>query len=131
MTKAAGGLHLTQSALSHQLRDIESRLNTKLFLRVGKRMVLSEAGRRVLDSATRVLDELGRVEEDIRRLATNGRRHHPGRDPVQYRLSLASAAAQCLRPQASAGQRQHHADITDRAVEALSRGTARSRDSYR
>jgi len=46
MTKAAVGLHLTQSALSHQLRDIESRFNTPFFLRVGKRMVLTAAGRR-------------------------------------------------------------------------------------
>jgi LysR family transcriptional regulator, regulator for metE and metH len=48
MTKAASGLHVTQSALSHQLRDIESRFNTPFFLRVGKRMVLTAAGRRVL-----------------------------------------------------------------------------------
>ena len=72
MTKAAGSLHLTQSALSHQLRDIESRFETRFFLRVGKRMVLTPAGRRVLESATRILDELGRVESDIRQLATNG-----------------------------------------------------------
>src|SRR4029450_1374737 len=72
MTKAAVGLHLTQSALSHQLRDTESRFNTPFFLRVGKRMVLTAAGRRVLESATRILEELGRVEEDVRRIAGNG-----------------------------------------------------------
>src|SRR6185436_17650802 len=72
MTKAAHGLHLTQSALSHQLRDIESRFNTPFFLRVGKRMVLTAAGRRVLESATRILEDLARAEEDIRRIAGNG-----------------------------------------------------------
>ena len=39
VTRAASEVHLTQSAVSHQLRDIEERLGTALFLRVGKRMV--------------------------------------------------------------------------------------------
>ena len=41
LTRAGDRLHLTQSALSHQLRDIESRLGAALFLRVGKRLVLT------------------------------------------------------------------------------------------
>ena len=72
MTKAAGELHLTQSALSHQLRDIESRLGTPFFARVGRRMVLTEAGRRVLETARRVIGDVQRAEEDIRRLAGRG-----------------------------------------------------------
>src|ERR1700694_1822450 len=47
LTRAGDRLHLTQSALSHQLRDIESRLGTALFLRVGKRLVLTPAGERL------------------------------------------------------------------------------------
>ena len=71
MTRAADRLFLTQSALSHQLRDIETRLGTPLFLRVGRRMVLTAAGRRVLDGARRILADVERVEEDVRRLAGN------------------------------------------------------------
>jgi LysR family transcriptional regulator for metE and metH len=44
MTKAADRLHLTQSALSHQLRDIEGRVGTPFFTRPGRRMVLTAAG---------------------------------------------------------------------------------------
>src|SRR5438046_599034 len=72
MTKAAGRVFLTQSALSHQLRDIESRFGTPFFVRLGRRMVLTAAGRRVLETARRVLGDIQRAEEDVRRLAGHG-----------------------------------------------------------
>lgn len=68
VTRAATRLHLTQSALSHRLRSAEERLGTPLFLRVGKRMVLTPGGERVLSSARRVLGELARTEDDVRAL---------------------------------------------------------------
>jgi LysR family transcriptional regulator for metE and metH len=70
VTRAAADLHLTQSAISHQLKDIEERLGTPLFLRVGKRMVPTPAGERVLAAARRVLDDVVATEEEVRRLAT-------------------------------------------------------------
>jgi LysR family transcriptional regulator for metE and metH len=73
VTRAAERLHLTQSALSHQLRDIESRLGIQLFLRLGKRMVLTPPGERVLGTAKRVLDELGRAEEDLKLMSQDGK----------------------------------------------------------
>ena len=71
VTRAASAVHLTQSAVSHQLRDIEERLGTELFLRVGKRMVPTAAGERVLTTARRVLDDIAAAEDDVRRLGTN------------------------------------------------------------
>src|SRR5436190_5912863 len=68
LTRAGDRLHLTQSALSHQLRDIESRLGAALFLRLGKRLVLTPAGERLLASARDVLDRLQNTENDIRQL---------------------------------------------------------------
>jgi LysR family transcriptional regulator for metE and metH len=68
LTRAGDQLHLTQSALSHQLRDIESRLGAALFLRVGKRLVLTPAGERLLASATDVLERLECAEHDIREM---------------------------------------------------------------
>jgi LysR family transcriptional regulator for metE and metH len=68
VTRAARELHLTQSAVSHQLLGIEERLATPLFLRLGKRMVLTAAGERLLATARRVLDDLAAAEEDARRL---------------------------------------------------------------
>jgi LysR family transcriptional regulator for metE and metH len=68
LTRAGERLNLTQSALSHQLRDIEGRLGTALFLRVGKRMILTPAGERLLGPAREVVERLLRAEHDIRQL---------------------------------------------------------------
>ena len=65
LTGAGSVLNLTQSALSHQLRDIESRLGAALFLRVGKRMMLTPAGERLLRSADEVLEAIQRTEDSI------------------------------------------------------------------
>lgn len=73
LTRAGSVLNLTQSALSHQLRDIESRLGAPLFLRVGKRMMLTPAGERLLRSADEVLEAIERTEDAIRRLAGEDR----------------------------------------------------------
>lgn len=73
VTKAGERLHLTQSALSHQLRDIEERLGTSLFLRLNRKMILTQAGERLLQSARQVLDELQRAENDLRQIASSNR----------------------------------------------------------
>jgi LysR family transcriptional regulator for metE and metH len=71
LTKAAERLSVTQSALSHSLREIEDRLRTPLFHRVNGRLVLSPAGQRLRAAAERVLAELRLAEEDIARLAAH------------------------------------------------------------
>jgi LysR family transcriptional regulator for metE and metH len=65
MTRAAERLHLTQSALSHQLRDIEERLGARLFDRESKTMRPTPAGRRLLATAERVLLDLERAEKEL------------------------------------------------------------------
>lgn len=69
LTAASAKLYVTQSALSHQLREIEEKLGTCLFLRMNRRMILTEAGKRVLATARSVLKELSFAEQDVRRLA--------------------------------------------------------------
>jgi LysR family transcriptional regulator, regulator for metE and metH len=71
VTRAAADVHLTQSAVSHQLRDIEERLGTPLFLRVGKRMIPTAAGERVLSTARRVLEEIETTEDAVRRMGAH------------------------------------------------------------
>jgi len=71
VTKAGERLHLTQSALSHQLRDLEDRLGTSLFLRLNKKMILTPAGERLLHTARQVLDELKRAEDHISQMVAS------------------------------------------------------------
>jgi LysR family transcriptional regulator for metE and metH len=73
LTRAAPPLHLTQPALSHQLKDAEERLGTPLFLRVGRRLRPTAAGERLIRSAEAVLAELQAAEEEIRGLRSPGR----------------------------------------------------------
>ena len=65
VTAAGKRLHLTQSALSHQLKDAEEMLGTALFLRLGKKMVPTAAGETLLACAYRVLQELASTEARI------------------------------------------------------------------
>src|SRR5205823_912724 len=69
LTKAGRVLHMTQSGLSRQLLDLETRLGLPLFHRLGKRMVPTPAGECLLVAARRTLPQLSDVEEDLRRLA--------------------------------------------------------------
>ncbi|MGN7824986.1 LysR family transcriptional regulator [Chitinophaga sp. 22536] len=65
LTRAAGKMYLTQSALSHQLKDLEKRTGLPMFERVNKKLLLTAAGRRVMESATNILPQLTRLQEDI------------------------------------------------------------------
>lgn len=65
VTRAAGRLHLSQSAVSHQLLDLERDLETRLFDRVGKRMVPTPAGARMVSDAAGLLADLADLERSV------------------------------------------------------------------
>jgi LysR family transcriptional regulator for metE and metH len=65
MTAAADALDLTQPALSHQLRDLESRLRSPLFVRTGRRMVLTPAGEQLAVIARAVLQQIDGFERQV------------------------------------------------------------------
>src|SRR5258705_1340158 len=68
ITKAIDKLHLTQSALSHQLKEAEYQLGTKIFLRQNKKLVLTKAGERLYATANEVLDKLSDTEREIKQM---------------------------------------------------------------
>ena len=77
LVEAADSLFLTQSALSHQLKDLEDRLDCSLFYRKTKPPRFTSAGRRLLKLADEVLPMVKNAQRDISRLAggETGRLH--------------------------------------------------------
>ena len=63
---AANELHLSHSAVSHQIKLLEEELGQPLFRRVGRSVVLTDAGN---DFARTVREILGRLEDGVARLA--------------------------------------------------------------
>lgn len=75
LTRAAEALHTSQSALSAQIRQLEDRLGEALFVRQGRRLVLTDTGQLVLSYAEDIFglgrEMLGRLQgrsEGITRL---------------------------------------------------------------
>ena len=58
MTAAGRVLNLSQPALSHQLRELEARLRSPLFVRTARRMVLTPAGEQLAQLARSVLPQV-------------------------------------------------------------------------
>jgi LysR family transcriptional regulator, cyn operon transcriptional activator len=64
-TRAAEKVHITQSTLSHQIKQLEAELGQQLFSRIGKRVVITEAGEMLLSGVTRALRE---IDDGVRSL---------------------------------------------------------------
>lgn len=69
LVEAADRVHLTQSALSHQIKDLEDKLNCSLFIRKTKPICFTSAGQRLLILAEEILPMIRNAERDIARLA--------------------------------------------------------------
>ncbi len=119
VTRAGGKLGLSQSAVSHQLLDLERDLGTRLFDRVGKRMVPTAAGARMVTDATRVLGELHELERRVVEHRSDAR--------IPFRITASCFMSYSWLPSALAhfGERRPNVDLeivleaTRRAVPAL------------
>ncbi len=69
LVEAADRVFLTQSALSHQLKDLETRLGCTLFIRKTRPVRFTTAGKRLLKLADDVLPSVHSAEQDVARLA--------------------------------------------------------------
>jgi len=85
LVKAAARLHLTPSAVSHGIKDLEVDLGCRLFERAGKKLLLNMAGEQLLLQVRPALATLDTAADAIRRLAKLGR----------ARLRLGAAATAC------------------------------------
>jgi LysR family glycine cleavage system transcriptional activator len=88
LSRAAEALHLTVSALSHQIRALEERLGRRLFARGPRGIVLTADGQRLHDA----------VAEPFAALERALRAHGPRRDEVLTLSLLSSFASAWLVP---------------------------------
>ncbi len=65
-TRAADDLHVTQTAVSHQVRLLEEWFGKRLFVRAGKGLKLTEAGAALYPVTSQALDHIGEVSARIR-----------------------------------------------------------------
>ncbi len=63
LTRAAEELHLTQSALTHSIRKLESLTGASIWKKEGRGLRLTEAGELILGLANRILPQLINAEE--------------------------------------------------------------------
>jgi DNA-binding transcriptional LysR family regulator len=101
--RAADRLHITQPALSRQIRDLERALGVTLFDRTSRRVALSQAGQAVLGQARRALTESDRAIR-LARLAAHG-------DLGELTIAVLPAVALALLPAIIRTYRDTHRSI--------------------
>jgi len=67
-TKAAETLHMTQPAVTFQIRQLEEHFNTRLFDRTHNRISLTDAGSKVYEYADRIFEFYGEMENAVREM---------------------------------------------------------------
>jgi LysR family transcriptional regulator, glycine cleavage system transcriptional activator len=91
-TKAAEELHVTQAAISHQVKTLEEQLGLPLFRRLNRRLLLTDAGQVYASDLTRTFDGIAEATERIASARSGG----------SLRIStLPSMAAKWLLPRLS------------------------------
>ena len=82
-TAGAGRVHITQAAISMQIRQLELELGTPLFVRAPRRVLLTQAGEMLLERTRRILREHDAALAELHELA--------GAERGRLRLGSASA----------------------------------------
>src|SRR3954462_901713 len=77
-TRAAERAHVTQPSLSQQILNLEKEVGHKLFHRLGRKAVLTEAGTAFLERARRILFEVENASKELSDHPSLGRRINVG-----------------------------------------------------
>jgi LysR family transcriptional regulator, low CO2-responsive transcriptional regulator len=89
-TLAAKELHLSQSAVSHSMKALETDIGCRLFDRLGKKVLLTQAGEQLLEHADRIMREMSAARESITHLSKWGR--------TRLRIGASTTACQYILP---------------------------------
>ncbi|MEM6359852.1 MAG: methyltransferase domain-containing protein [Bacteroidota bacterium] len=68
LKKAAEKLFLTQSALSHQLKELEAQLETQVFYRINNQLHFTPAGKEFRDAGADILNQLKKLENSVQQI---------------------------------------------------------------
>jgi LysR family glycine cleavage system transcriptional activator len=71
-TRAADELHVTQAAVSHQIRTLEEHLGVLLFRRLNRRLLLTDEGQLLMPAVRRAFDELSAGVQRVRERCCGG-----------------------------------------------------------
>ena len=72
-TQTARELHLTQSGISHSMKALEAETGCRLLDRLGKKVVLTQAGEQLLQHAGKILAEMAAARDTLKQLGKWGR----------------------------------------------------------
>src|SRR5215469_8091313 len=72
-TQTARELHLTQSGISHSMRALEADSGCRLLDRLGKKVVLTQAGEQLLKHAEKILSEMDAARASLSQLGKWGK----------------------------------------------------------
>jgi DNA-binding transcriptional LysR family regulator len=101
-TAGAQRVHVTQAAISMQIRQLEIELGAKLFIRAPRRVMLTEAGEQLLQRARQILRDHDAAVDEIAELA--------GAERGRLRIGSASAMVTTdVLPALLKALRQQHA----------------------
>ena len=89
-TQTARELHLTQSGISHSMKALEREAGCRLLDRLGKKVVLTQAGEQLLQHTEKILAEMEAARDSLGALGKWGR--------VRLRLGASTTACQHLIP---------------------------------
>lgn len=70
-TKAAEVLHMTQPAVTFQIRQLEDQFDTRLFDRAHNRVSLTEAGHATFEYAEKIFEKYSEMENAVREITGN------------------------------------------------------------
>lgn len=114
ITRAAEQLNVAQPALGLQIRQLEQDLRTELLLRHSRGVVLTEAGRLLLERARRILQDVEDTRRDIQAIA--------GSDQEMLSLGLTPSIMLQIGPDLLLDAKNHIPSVSLSLVEELSNG---------
>jgi len=87
-TKAAGLLFVTQSAVSHAIKKLETSVDTPLIKRQGKTLGLTDAGQTLFTSCEKIFYEIERADQEIAHFKKAARVRIRIGSPVEFGTSI-------------------------------------------